>query len=67
MATGRKSPFLSGLSRDDYSALENVSRGIGLAPHTYQHLIGLGLITKALGQYVPTPKGAFLLASGPTN
>ena len=65
MATEQSRPFLSGLSREDYSALEQVSRGVSLPPHLRQRLANLGLITKALGQYVPTPKGSLMLVFGP--
>ena len=65
MESGRLRPFRSGLSRDDYSALEQVSRGIVLTPHLCQRLVNLGLITQALGAYILTAKGSLSLAFGP--
>ena len=65
MESGRLRPFRSGLSRDDYSALEQVSRGIVLKSHLCERLVSLGLITRALGGYMLTAKGSLLLASGP--
>jgi hypothetical protein len=58
-------PFLSGLSRDDYSALEEVSRGVVVTSDHRQRLVDLGLVTRALGTYNLTAKGSLLLASGP--
>jgi len=66
MESGFAHPFRSGLGRDDFSALEQVSRGVVLAPDVFRRLVNLGLITQALGGYMLTAKGSLLLASGPS-
>ena len=63
MESGRQRPFRARLSRVDYSALEEVSRGVVLTPHL---LIDLDLISPALGGYLLTAKGSFFLTLGPT-
>jgi hypothetical protein len=65
MQSGRSRPFLSGLSRDDYSALDEVSRGVAVTSDLRQRLIDMGLVTRAFGAYNLTAKGSLWLASGP--
>ena len=65
MESGRDRPFLSGLSRDDYSALDELSRGVTVTSELRQRLIDMGLVTRAMGAYSLTAKGSVLLASGP--
>ena len=67
MSTDRSSAFKPDLSRDDYAALEQVSRGLKVPPHVSQRLIDLGLVTRALGVFALTPCGSFKLASGPAS
>jgi hypothetical protein len=66
MDSGFAHPFRSGLGRDDFSALEQASRGLVLTPSVCQRLVNLGLITRALGGYMLTAKGSLMLASGPS-
>jgi hypothetical protein len=66
MESGRDRPFLSGLSRDDFSALDEISRGLAVTSDLRQRLLDLGLVTRALGAYRITAKGSLLLASGPS-
>ena len=67
MSKERMRGFRPDLGRDDYLALEQVSRGQVVPPHISQRLIDLGLVTRALGAFALTPSGCFKLASGPAN
>ena len=67
MNSQRSNSFRPALSRDDFAALEQLSRGLAVPPHLSQRLIDLGLVTKALGVYALTASGSFKLASGPAN
>jgi hypothetical protein len=58
-------PFRPHLSRDDYSALERISRDVAMPPHVSQHLVNLGLITQVMGHFILTQKGSMSLATGP--
>ena len=61
----RQNPFRSHLSRDEFSALEQVSRGIAVSTSVSQQLIERGLAARAMGHLVLTQKGAMSLVSGP--
>ena len=59
MLIGHYGLLRSQLSREAYSALEQVSLGVTMSPYRANHLINPGLIVKALGGLTLTAKDGF--------